>query len=156
MSKFLKIFLSIFLLFSTNSYSQSNAPYPNKAIRIIVPFAAGGAGDTAARVLSQKLSTILNQSVLIENRPGAGAQIGAQFVASSAPDGYTILAGSSAIVVNPALNATTATYHPEKDFTPIVIGATQPMVIVVNQALGIKNFNQLKEIAIKQKLSFAS
>jgi tripartite-type tricarboxylate transporter receptor subunit TctC len=156
MSKFLNSFLCIFLLFSTNSYSQSNAPYPNKPIRIIVPFAAGGAGDTAARVLSQKLSTILNQSVLIENKPGAGAQIGTQFVANSAPDGYTILAGSSAIVVNPALNASTATYHPEKDFTPIVIGATQPMVIVVNQTLGVKSFNQLKEIAVKQKLSFAS
>ena len=149
-------FLFSWLMLTAQVFAQTSVDYPNRPIRVIVPFAPGGAGDTAARVVAQKLSTILNQSVFVENKPGAGSSIGTQFVASAPPDGYTILAASSAFVVNPALNPETAGYNPEKDFSPITIAENQPMVIVVNQSLQVKSLLQLKELASKEKLSFAS
>lgn len=150
------ILFTLALNLSLPAWAQSVSNYPNRPIRFIVPFAPGGAGDTAARVVAQKLSATLSQSVIVENKPGAGALIGMQYVASAPPDGYTILAGSSAFVVNAALNPDTAGYNPEKDFSPVIIAETQPMVIVVNQALGVKSLIQLRDLAAKEKLSFAS
>ena len=91
------IFLS--LLFSFNIFAQ-NQTFPNKPIHFIVPFAPGGSTDVTARIIGQKLSELLKQAVIVENRAGAGASIGIQYVANSAPDGYTILVVSPSIIVN--------------------------------------------------------
>ena len=103
--------------------------YPSKAVHIVVPLAAGGAADTIARAVAQRLAEAWNQQVLIENKAGANTQIGAQQVAKSAPDGYTLLASAeTTFVVNPSLYSKLS-YDPAKDFAPISgLG-------IINQAL---------------------
>ena len=103
--------------------------YPTKPIRVIVPFAAGGGTDILVRTLSQKLSENLGQQLLIDNRGGAGGAIGAELAAKAAPDGYTIMATTSGVVVvNPSLYKKLA-YDPLKDFEYISIAAVGPYVL---------------------------
>lgn len=129
--------------------------YPNKPIRVIVPFAPGGPVDVVARLVQPKMQEVLGQPLVIENRTGAGGNIGAQLVAKSAPDGYTVLVHSSAFAVNPSLTAT-AGYDAEKDFAPVANIATQPNLVVVNPNLPARNLNELLALAKTQKLAYAS
>ena len=99
-------------------------------VRMIVPFGAGGPGDIFARLIGQKLSERLGQQFVIENRPGAGGNIGASVVARAPADGYTLLVGSSTLWVNASLYPQIP-YDPVRDFEPIIIGATSPEVLVV-------------------------
>jgi tripartite-type tricarboxylate transporter receptor subunit TctC len=94
------------------------AEYPDRPVRLIVPFAPGGANDSVARLLSDKLGKVLSRSVIVENRPGGGTVIGAAAVASSPPDGYTLLLVSPAHTINPHINKTLP-FNPLTDFTPI-------------------------------------
>ena len=113
-------------------FSQPTAQsYPSRPIHIIVAFAPGGPVDVVARVAAEKLPEILGQPIVIENRPSSTGNLGTQVVAKAAPDGYTILATSSAFAVNVSLSPN-AGYDPERDFAPIIQAATQPNVIVVN------------------------
>ncbi|MEY3666170.1 MAG: hypothetical protein RLZZ153_2352, partial [Pseudomonadota bacterium] len=106
--------------------------YPNKPIRLVVPFAAGQGADVAARLIAQKLAEDLGQAIIIDNRPGAGGNIGAQAVAKAAPDGYTLLVGSNGThAANPALY-TTLPFDPIKDFAPIAFTGSVPMVLLAN------------------------
>jgi tripartite-type tricarboxylate transporter receptor subunit TctC len=106
--------------------------YPTKTIRIIVPFAPGGNVDITARLVAPGLSEILGQPVVVENKPGAGGTIGADLVAKSPPDGYTLLMGSnSTFSVAPSLYPKNP-YNPLRDFSPVIIIATAPFVLVVN------------------------
>ena len=114
------------------SFAQTGNEYPQRPIRIIVSFAPGGGTDIIGRALTTKLSEILKQSVYIENKVGASGNIGTQYVANAAPDGYTYLLTSSAYVVNYSFQRGSAGYDPVKDFMPVVIAASQPMAIVVN------------------------
>ena len=98
--------------------AQAQAPYPNQSIRLIVPYAPGGLPDTVARITGQHLQERIGQSVVIENRPGGGANIGIGLVARAEPDGYTLLATTSAIVINPSLYKTIP-FDPIKSFAPI-------------------------------------
>jgi tripartite-type tricarboxylate transporter receptor subunit TctC len=122
----------------------------------LVAFAPGGATDTAGRILAQSLSSILKVSVFVENKPGAGASIGTQFVANANPDGYTYLVTSPSFIVNPLTMGSTAGYSPEKDFAPVSIPVTQPMAVVVNEKVPAKNLSELKELSLKKELSYAS
>jgi tripartite-type tricarboxylate transporter receptor subunit TctC len=131
--------------------------YPNKTVHLIVPFTAGSATDTLARTFGQKLSEMWGQSVIVENRPGAGGTIGAAVVAKSPPDGYTLLVNSAAQAYNvsiyPALSYDTA-----KDFVEVAPLAGQPNVLIVAPATGIKSVADLIALA-KQKpgqLNYAS
>jgi tripartite-type tricarboxylate transporter receptor subunit TctC len=117
-------------------------PYPSKPIRLVVGFAPGGAADYVARAISDAMGKALGQSVIVENRAGAGSSIAAENVAKSAPDGYSILLASpSSISVNPALNPK-LNYTP-KDLVPITKVTTSPLVIAVNPNIGINSVQDL-------------
>ena len=132
--------------------------YPAKPIRLIVPFPAGGATDILARALSQKLGEKIGQTVVVENRPGAGGTIGADAASKSAPDGYTLLlATSSTHSIGPAVNPKIP-YNAEADFTPIAYVASSPNVVVVPNTLPVKTIRELIDYARKSpgKLNYAS
>src|SRR5881392_731838 len=109
--------------------------YPSKPIRLVVPFPAGGSLDAVARAIGQKLTEAWGQPVVIDNRPGAGGNIGVDLVAKSAPDGYTILEGAlSTHAVNVSL-CSKMPYDPVRDFAPITLVAITPNVLVVNPSV---------------------
>jgi tripartite-type tricarboxylate transporter receptor subunit TctC len=125
----------------------AEAPYPVKPIRVIVPFAAGGSTDILIRTVGQKLSEQLQQQLLIDNRGGAGGAIGAELAAKAPPDGYTIMATTSGVVVvNPSLYKKLS-YDPLKDFAPIAIIASLPNMLVVHPSLPVKNVKELVALA---------
>lgn len=120
--------------------------YPAKPVRIVVPFAAGGGVDVTARILAQGLTERLGQTVFVENRTGASGIIGTEFVARSAPDGYTLLVGSQTTqAVVPAMYKTA--YDGARDFTPVMVIATSPLMIVVHPSLPVKNVRDLIALA---------
>jgi tripartite-type tricarboxylate transporter receptor subunit TctC len=118
--------------------------YPNRTIRIVVPLAAGGTNDIIARLLAEKLTEPLKASLIVENRPGgAGGSVGADTVAKADPDGYTLLLASTAtLAINPSLYAKLP-YDPQRDFEPISVIGTSPLILVVNASLTAKNVNEL-------------
>jgi tripartite-type tricarboxylate transporter receptor subunit TctC len=124
----------------------SGQAYPAKAIRIVVPLAAGGPGDLLARAIGQKLSETMAQPVVIDNRPGANTNVGNEAVAKAAPDGYTLLATASTLTINPSLYST-LTYDPIKDFAPITPIATTPLVLVVHPSLSVRSVKELIALA---------
>ena len=126
----------------------ASAAYPDKPVKVIVPFAAGGPTDVMARLIAQKLSESLKQQFYVENRPGAGGNIGMAEAGRAAPDGYTILVASSSFVVNPSLYAKNP-YDPFKDFTPVTLAAASPNILVVNSSFPAKTVKDL--IAILKK-----
>lgn len=137
------ISLAITLLLSwniTSSYAQSN--FPNKPIKIIVPYGAGGSTDVLTRLVAQKLTEKMGAAVIVENKPGANAMIGAEFVANSPNDGYTLLAASSGNAVNPALMGAKGQIFPGK-FVPIVGLASTPNAISVNPQTPFKTLQDL-------------
>ena len=116
--------------------------YPARPIRVIVPFAAGGAVDGPMRVIAQELSKRLNQQVLVENRPGAGAMIGSEAVAKSTPDGYTLLLASQTNAISASLYAK-LNFNPIEDFAPISLIGREPGVLVVHPSLPVKTVQEL-------------
>lgn len=132
--------------------------FPNKPIRLIVPFAVGGAADTVGRSLGQQLSAATGQPVIVDNRIGANSMIGSEMVARSQPDGYTLL-----VQLGPPHNtlpffAKAITYDPIKDFTPIAVVGTAPQALVVNAALPVDDVKGLIEYARSHpgKLSYGT
>lgn len=133
-------------LFSATCWAQD---YPSQPGRIIVPFSAGGAADSIARIVSDGLSQELGQTFVVENRPGASGTLAATAVARSAPDGYTLgLASFGTQVVSPLLMK--LSYDPEQDLTPVVNVATFANVVLVNPSVPVENFQEL-EALIKAK-----
>jgi tripartite-type tricarboxylate transporter receptor subunit TctC len=116
--------------------------FPTRQITLVVPVAAGGGVDTAARILSEKLQDKFKQSVIVENRPGAGSTIGANFVAKATPDGHTLLLMEPAAILAKWLNKS-APYDVTKDFTPIALIATQPLVLFAQPSLGVNDVKEL-------------
>jgi tripartite-type tricarboxylate transporter receptor subunit TctC len=129
-------------------------PYPSKPIRVAVAFPPGGPVDIIARLMAPKLGELLGQNVVVENVVGASGNIASRNVAKSAPDGYTLLAHSSAYAVNPSLSAN-AGYDAEKDFVSLAIVASQPNLIVVHADFPAKTLAELLARAKTEKLSFA-
>jgi tripartite-type tricarboxylate transporter receptor subunit TctC len=125
------------------------ADYPDHPIKVVVPFAAGGPTDVMARLVAQKLSDALKQQFYVENRPGAGGNIGMSQVARAKPDGYTLLVASSSFVVNPSLYAHNP-YDPYKDFTPITLAAASPNILVVNLSFPAKSVKELIDLLKKE------
>ena len=118
--------------------------YPNKPIKIVVPYAAGGSTDTLARLVAERLGKHLGQAAVVENKPGASEQIAITSVAKAAPDGYTILLSTlSGLAVNPGLYGLRLPYNPQKDLAPIVLAATVPSVVVVHPSVPVKNMTEL-------------
>src|SRR5512147_1831776 len=121
---------------------QALAAYPDRIIKIVVPFAPGGGTDVVARTLAQELAKDLGVSVIIENKPGAGTIIGTQAVATAEPDGYTLLMGTFANAVNPSLYAKLP-YDAHRDFAPVSLIARSFNLVVVNPASPIKSIAEL-------------
>ncbi len=119
------------LLLAASAASDAMALYPERAVRIVVPFAPGGGTDVVARTLAQEMARDLGVSVVIENKPGAGTIIGTQAVAASAPDGYTLLMGTFSHAVNSSLSANLP-YDPHKDFAAVALIARSFNIVVVN------------------------
>jgi tripartite-type tricarboxylate transporter receptor subunit TctC len=141
------------------AFSQSDAAtYPNKPIRLIVALTAGGPTDLLARIISQPLGERLGKAVVVENRPGAGGNIGAEYVARADPDGYTLFLGTSGPLAINASLYTNLPFDPVKDFSPIVLAATAPFVVVVNPKLQAKTLPELTAYAKQNpgKLNFGA
>jgi len=147
-------FLSLFFFFSQASYSQT---WPNQTIKIIVPFPAGGGTDALARTISIELSKVLNQTVYVENKPGANGIIGAQFVALAPPDGNTVLLTIASFAISPAFSKKLP-FDVDKDFAPVSLVAKYPYLLTTGSQSELKTFKQFYEFAKKNpgKLSYAS
>ncbi len=133
------------LVLSLPALAQASAAdaYPSRPIRLVVPYAPGGVSDITGRIVAQKMSELLGQSVVVENRAGAGGMVGTGSVAKSAPDGYTIVLSSlSAYAIGPRL-VKTPLYDPINDFTAIASVALAPTILTVNTALPFQNLQQL-------------
>jgi tripartite-type tricarboxylate transporter receptor subunit TctC len=122
--------------------------YPNRPIRLISPFAAGGGSDVLARIIAAKLADRVGAPVVVENRPGAGAVIGIQTLARSAPDGYTLALGSSVLAVAPTLYKKPP-FDPNKDFAPVALVAQYPFLLVASASLPAKTLPDLLAMAKK-------
>ena len=143
----------LLLIFSNSAYPQD---WPRqKPVQFIVGFAPGSTTDIVARLVAPKLGEALGQTVLVENKGGAGGNLATQQVKRAAPDGYTLLVTSVAYAVNPSLYAN-AGYDPFTDFVPVILGPTTPNIITVNPAVPAKNLQELIGLARKEKLSYAS
>jgi tripartite-type tricarboxylate transporter receptor subunit TctC len=137
--------------------TPAQAQYPTKPVRLVLPFPPGGGTDTLGRVVGAKLSELLGQQVVIENRPGAGANIGAEFVAKSPPDGYTLLMGNIAHAINVTLYSKLG-YDLLKDLAPVSLLASTPNVVVVHPSVPAKSVKELIAVARSSpgRLDFAS
>jgi tripartite-type tricarboxylate transporter receptor subunit TctC len=140
--------------FATGAFAQG---YPTKPAKVIVPYPPGGPTDIVARVVSQKLSDQMGQQFIVENRPGAGGNIGAEAVAKSPADGYTLLVATTAHAINPSLFKSLG-YNLTKDFAPVSQLTSGPLVIVANPSLPAKNVKELIAIgkAKPGSLNYAS
>ena len=124
------------------SATGSGQTYPGKPIRLIVPFAPGGGNDLLARIVGQKFQESWGQPVLVENKPGAGGNIGADFVAKSTPDGHTLLLGTNTLTMNPSIFRQMP-FDTEHDFAPVAMLATTPLMVLVNPTLPVKSVPEL-------------
>ncbi len=145
---------AMLLCLSSASHAQA---FPNRPIKIIVPLAAGGTGDTLARTVGEAMAKELGQPVVIENKPGAGGLVGTEVAANSPADGYTLLAVSPSHVINPALHAK-KTYDPLKDFETITVMANTHQIIVAHPSVPVSDLNGLIDFAKKNpgKLNYGS
>ena len=131
--------------------------YPNKPIRVIVPFPPGGANDIAMRTLNTRLPALLGQNLIIDNRAGAGGNVGAELAAKTPPDGYTLLAANNSLIMNASLYRKLP-YDPFRDFAPIGIMATSPNMVVAHPQLPVRTAKDLIALAKAQpgQLSYGS
>jgi tripartite-type tricarboxylate transporter receptor subunit TctC len=137
--------------------ARAQSDYPNKPIRIVVGFTPGSVADITARVLGNRMGQILGQSVVVENRVGAGSNLAAEFVARSAKDGYTLFLPGSANIANAAINPNLP-FDIIKDFAPIALVNNAAVILVVHPSLGVKNVQELIALAKSKpgELSYAS
>src|SRR5213078_3849123 len=143
---------ALFALLSSLALAQ---PYPSKPVKVLVAFPPGGPVDIIARLIAPKMSEILGQPFVVENKVGASGNVATAEVAKSAPDGYTLLAHSSAYAVNPTLFSNPG-YDPAKDLLPIAVVAQQANIVLVNSSFPASTLDELKSAMQKGKLAFAS
>ncbi|MEN9769605.1 MAG: hypothetical protein RLZZ180_1235 [Pseudomonadota bacterium] len=136
------------LLLALPLLAAAQQSYPNRTIRLVVPYAAGGAGDGVARPLAQRLSEILGQTVIVDNKPGANATLGADLVAKAAPDGYNIVLAAVVHYIVP-LFSKNVPYDAIRDFTPIAPVVVTPNILAVHPSLPVNNARELIDYAKK-------
>jgi tripartite-type tricarboxylate transporter receptor subunit TctC len=145
--------LAAFFVLSASAFGQA---YPSKPVRMIVPFPAGGPADLVARLLSAKLAEPWGQPLVIENRGGAGGNIGTAVVARAAPDGYTILLTTSGLMSNPSLYKDTG-FDPVRDFAPVTVVGNSATIVVRHPSLeGVNTMHDIEALARKTKVDFAT
>ena len=149
-----KLILLSILVWSTSALAQA---FPQRPVRIVVPFPPGGSTDITARLVAPRLQEAWKQPVLVENRPGAGANIGAEFVAKSAPDGHTLLLATTALAASAAISEKLA-YDPQKDLAPVGFVSSIANVLVVPTSLPASTPQEFVALARAQpgRLNFAS
>ena len=154
--KKLFLLINLFLLLGTQVVGAQSI-YPDKPIRMVIAFPPGGPTDLVARVLAQKVSEQIGQQVVVDNKPGANGNIAAEVVSKSPADGYTIFYNTSAIALSPALYKKLA-YDVSKDFSPVLLSAVIPLVLVVHPSLPVKNLKEFVAYvkAHPDKLSYGS
>jgi tripartite-type tricarboxylate transporter receptor subunit TctC len=130
--------------------------YPTRTVHLIVPYAPGGTGDIVARVISDKLAAALGQSVVVENRPGASGAIGSKGVATSAPDGHTLLVGQTGEMAINQHWSKGLSYDPEKDLQPIALATVVPLALVVPGSASYSTVAEMLQVSASRGLSFAS
>lgn len=128
------------------AFAATAVEYPLRPLRFILPFPAGGATDTIGRTIAQKLGESMGQNVLVDNRPGAGGNLGVELAAKSAPDGYTLLLCSPTCAISPSLYRR-LNYDPQRDLAPVSLVATIPTLLIVNPAVPAKSLKELLELA---------
>jgi tripartite-type tricarboxylate transporter receptor subunit TctC len=150
----LLVCIALSLIAAGGAWAQQ---YPNRPVRVVVPFGAGGSTDVLIRIVATKLPEVLGQQVVIDNRTGAGSMIGTEIVAKSAPDGYTLLGAGSPFAIVPNLYKKVP-YDARKDFTPIMQIASQPYGLVVHPSLNVNSVKELIALAKKEpgKHNYAS
>ena len=152
----LALLFTALMMGSAPAALAQSASWPAKPVKIVVTFPPGGAPDTLARVLAEKWGQTLGQSFTVDNKPGAGGNIGSDFVAKSAGDGYTLLIATVGThAINPALYASMP-YNHVRDFTPVSFLAATPNLLVVNNSVPAKNVNELIALAKTTPLNFGS
>lgn len=127
-------------------HAAAQVEYPTRPIRLIMPAAPGGGGDFTARLVGQKLGESLGQVVIVDNRPGAGGNIGVRIVAEATPDGHTLLMSITSFPINPSLYSKLP-FDTVKDFSPIVLLASAPLLLVVNPSVEVKSVSDLIALA---------
>ena len=153
-----RLALALILAFGCATTAARADDYPSHPIRLIVPFAAGGAADSVARIVGKRIGEALGQPVVVEDRGGGNGIIGTQVVSSADPDGYTLLLGQSGpISINPGIYKSLS-YDPEKDLTPISMTSAYPYIVVVNPSLGVKTLAELVALAKREpgKLNYGT
>lgn len=126
--------------------AMAQSDYPNRTIRLIVPASPGGGTDFTARLIAQRLSALLNQSVVVENRAGASGNIGAELVARAAPDGYSLVMPITSFPMNPSLFKKMP-FDTERDFAPVVLASVAPLYLVVNPSVPVNSVSELIALA---------
>jgi tripartite-type tricarboxylate transporter receptor subunit TctC len=158
MIAFVRLSVILLVLATLAPLAAAQQAYPNKPVRIIVPYPAGGTADIVGRTIAEKLSGTCGQPVIVENRAGAGGTIGVDAAAKSAPDGYTMVLGvTGPLTIVPSINPQLA-YDPLRDLVPITLVAAVPSVIAVHPSVPARDLRELIALAKSQpgKLSFAS
>jgi tripartite-type tricarboxylate transporter receptor subunit TctC len=150
----MKDLIAVGVLATVAMSASVRAEYPDRPVRLIVPFAPGGANDSVARLLSDKLGKVLSRSVIVENRPGGGTVIGAAAVASSPPDGYTLLLVSPAHTINPHINKTLP-FNPLTDFAPIAQLTRSAYVLVTAAKSSIASVRDLMTGPQRKEVQFS-
>jgi tripartite-type tricarboxylate transporter receptor subunit TctC len=152
----LKLFCVAAILSITHVASAQN--YPDHPVHVIIPYAPGGGTDIAFRIIAPKAGDILNQPIVVENRPGASTMIGTEDVARANPDGYTLLASDSAFMINPGLFKEKLPYNTLKEFRGVTMMATSPALLVTNPNLPAKTLDELISLAKSKpgKLNYGS
>ncbi len=142
----------------TRAAPADAAKYPSRVVRVLVGYTPGGAVDVSARLVSQRMTEALGQSVIVENRPGADGNVASDLVAKSPPDGHTLVYVSAGHTMNPALYPKSLPYHPLRDFSPISMVATGPQTLVVNPSLPVRTVKDLVALAKAKpgQINFAS
>ncbi len=146
---FFRLLAGVGLFSATVAAAQPAGDYPNRAIRVIVPQAAGGALDVSTRLIAAQMTKILGQAVVIENRPSAGGIAGMEAAAKAAPDGYTVLMAAATIATNTALGIKLP-YDPVRDFAPISLGLSIPLLFVVHPATPYKTLQDIVDDSKRQ------
>jgi tripartite-type tricarboxylate transporter receptor subunit TctC len=150
--------LLTFLALAVAPFAHAQDDYPNRTVRIIVPFAPGGSTDVVARILADKLGTGLKQSFVVENRAGAGGNIGADAVAKASPDGYTLLMGTTGVLAINKYLYKEMSFDPERDLVPVSYTSLITNILVVNPQVPAKTVSELVALARAKpgSLTFAS
>lgn len=149
--------ICLFALLGVEAAAAPAEDYPTRSVRLVVPYPIGTGTDTVARIIAQSLSEQLGRSIVVDNRPGGGTVIGMDLVAKARPDGYTLLAATTSLVITPGLMPRLP-FDPIKDFAPIVLLDTAPLLLVANGARNVKNVRELVAMAraMPGKLNYAS